>query len=199
MCTDHTWCVHLHRGTCVPLRLRGSGRGRTVCLDHPELDLGRPRLGMRARVWPRPSLLCTCLVAHSWLICLCIESTLTPPSRPAGKATKVGGEPGITRAVMSRVQVGLAAPSLRAVRPHASLGEGTCLPLREEEAGPGLQPRLEGRWGAGRGRGGGWSGEPVLLKYLHFLLQRRPWAPAVARSPRHVGWGPLGKPRARWQ
>lgn len=38
---------------------------------------------------------------------------------PAGKATRVGGEPGITRAVMSKIQVGASAPGPRA--PHTQM------------------------------------------------------------------------------
>ena len=42
------------------------------------------------------------------------DAYLTAPFCPAGKATRVGGEPGVTRAVMSRIQVGprLLGPGL---------------------------------------------------------------------------------------
>lgn len=51
------------------------------------------------------------------------------PVSPAGKATRVGGEPGITRAVMSRIQVGprLWAQSCRHTQmPATSWGFARC-------------------------------------------------------------------------
>lgn len=57
---------------------------------------------------------------------------LTSPFHPAGKATRVGGEPGITRAVMSRIQVGpcphtIPGPGLRCLPSQGHAGSGQSL------------------------------------------------------------------------
>lgn len=49
----------------------------------------------------------------------CVWLPLTACFHPAGKATRVGGEPGITRAVMSRIQVGGSAAGSRVPHAHA--------------------------------------------------------------------------------
>ena len=91
----------------------------------------------------------TCVVAHSVAylpVCLTDTDTLF---YSAGKATRVGGEPGITRAVMSRIQVGAlgrrasTAPSLCSVRQalpgssHQAWGRAQVPPhLTDEESCP---------------------------------------------------------------
>lgn len=66
---------------------------------------------------------------------------LTSSFLPAGKATRVGGEPGITRAVMSRIQVGPC--------PHTMPGPGLkCLPS-QGHAGSGQSLSSWGKVAAG--------------------------------------------------
>lgn len=103
----------------------------------------------------------TCVVAHSVAylpVCLTDTDTLF---YPAGKATRVGSEPGVTRAVMSRIQVGAlgcrasTAPSLCSVR--------QALPQSSQQAWGRAQvsPRLTGEGSCPRAHRV--RAEPVLL------------------------------------
>lgn len=110
-------------GSTFPAMGGGSGAWLGRCQSWRELGLGWAFVGyhvLHARlVASAPGLMCSIYIYS--------------PFNCAGKATRVGGEPGITRAVMSRIQVGVLGHWPRALHmgawhfPRAQ--EGVGLPL----------------------------------------------------------------------